>query len=93
MKRNSSKITTNCLRKYRKARGLNQKQVAAILGLKSTGMISRWEKGVCLPDTINIFKLSILYRTLIEALFIDHVHELRAGLYQKEETILSKSDN
>ncbi|MFA6054490.1 MAG: helix-turn-helix transcriptional regulator [Thermodesulfovibrionales bacterium] len=54
----------NCLRKYRRARGFKQKDVARILGLRGTSMISRWEKGGCLPDSLNILRLSILYRTM-----------------------------
>ena len=78
----------NCLRKYRKTRGLKQKDVAEILGLKSTGMISRWEKGVCLPDTLNLLKLSVLYRTLVDALLIELVRILREELLSKEEEVL-----
>jgi transcriptional regulator with XRE-family HTH domain len=69
----------NSLKKYRKAAGLKQKEVAGLLGLKGSSMISRWEKGVCLPTLLNIFKLALLYRTMVDALFID----LRASL--KEE--------
>jgi transcriptional regulator with XRE-family HTH domain len=86
------KKLNNCLRKYRKARGLKQAEVAAILGLKSTSMISRWEKGVCLPDTANALKLAVLYRIMVDALFIDHVREFRYELYKREEMILSKSN-
>ena len=83
------KKMNNCLRKYRKARGLKQAEVAAILGLKSTSMISRWEKGVCVPDTINALKLAVLYRIMVDALFIDHVRQLRIDLYKQEAMILT----
>jgi len=69
----------NSLRKYRKAAGLKQKEVAKLLGLKNTSMLSRWERGVCLPKLPNIFKLALLYRTMVDALFM----ELRTSL--KEE--------
>jgi transcriptional regulator with XRE-family HTH domain len=75
----------NCLRKYRRARGLNQKEVAKSLGLKSASIISRWEKGICLPSTINLFKLAALYRTLVDALFIDLLRFLRQKLIKKEK--------
>jgi len=78
----------NCLRKYRKARGLNQRKVAKIMGLKSSSIISRWEKGICLPSSLNIFKLAVVYRTMIDALFIDQLRELKDNLYKKEEEIL-----
>jgi len=80
----------NCLRKYRKARGLKQQDVAEILGIKSASMISRWEMGVCLPDTLNVFKLAIIYRTMVDALFIDQLRELREHILEREELVLKK---
>jgi transcriptional regulator with XRE-family HTH domain len=90
MKRGNLKSIPNCLRKYRKIRGLKQRQVAAILGLQNTSMISRWEKGVSMPNCWNVFKLAVLYRTMADALFIDLLRVLREELYQKEEKILKK---
>ena len=78
----------NCLRKYRRLRGLRQGDVAKILGLKSTSMISRWEQGVCLPDTLNVLRLALVYRTMVEALFIDRVRSLKEELLKKEEEVL-----
>jgi len=80
----------NCLRIYRKARGLKQKEVAEILGLKSASLISRWEKGVCLPNTLNLFKLSCLYRTLVDGLFIDLMRLLKEEILKKERVLKIK---
>lgn len=88
MKRTPARHTNNCLRKYRKARGLRQIEVARILGINSTSMISRWEMGVCLPDTLNVFKLAIVYRTMADALFIDQIRELREDIMRKDELVL-----
>lgn len=77
----------NCLRKYRRVRGLTQKEVAKILGLKGTSMISRWETGVCLPETVNVLRLSVLYRTLVDALFADRMRSLKDELLKKEERL------
>jgi transcriptional regulator with XRE-family HTH domain len=90
MKYNESKNIPNCLKRYRKARGLQQKQVAKILGFISASTISRWEKGSCLPNTINLFKLSILYRTLSDSLFIDLIRNMKSEIHQREERILNK---
>lgn len=84
-----SKSRLNCLRRYRRARGLKQKEVAEILGLRSASMVSRWEKGVCMPNTANLFKLAVLYRTMADALFIDLVRELRDDLLRREESVLA----
>ncbi len=86
------KKISNCLRKYRKLKGLKQKDVARILKLKSTSMISRWEKGVCLPNSLNIFKLSLLYRTLIDVLFIDLMRLLKEDIRKREEKVLNAKD-
>jgi len=83
----------NCLRKHRRLRGLRQKDVAKILGLRSTSMISRWEQGVCLPEALNVLRLSILYRAMVDALFIDLVRDLRKELLRKEEEVLKSSDD
>jgi len=87
MKKIDYKNIPNCLRKYRKARGLNQKDVAKVLGLKSASLISRWEKGICLPSPINLFRLAALYRTLVDALFIDLLRFLKQELIDKEKNL------
>lgn len=69
MKKVEIKKIPNNLRRYRKAIGLKQKDVAEILNVKSAGMISRWEKGACLPSLLNAFKLAGLYSVLVDALF------------------------
>lgn len=88
MKNINYKSIPNCLRRYRKARGLNQREVAEIMGLKSSSIISRWEKGICLPSSFNIFKLAVVYRTMIDALFIDQLRALKVNLHKKEEKLL-----
>ena len=91
MKDTKPKTIPNCLRRYRKARGLNQKEVAKILGLKSASAISRWENGLCLPSTLNLFRLASLYRTMVDALFIDLLRELRNDLNKREKRVLLRS--
>jgi transcriptional regulator with XRE-family HTH domain len=50
----------NRLKRFRKEKGLAQKDVARILGVKSSSMISRWERGASLPETLNVLKLAAL---------------------------------
>lgn len=93
-KNTSSKNIPNSLRKYRRARGLKQKEVAEMLGLKSSSMISRWEKGAVLPKPLSIFKLAAIYRTMVDALFIDLLKAVKADMFRREEKILkSKGGN
>lgn len=94
MKNKNRKSIPNHLRKHRKTRGLKQKDVAKILGLKSASSISRWERGLCLPKLTNIFKLAVLYRTMADALFIDLRRLLQDDILKKEEKGLRiKTDN
>ena len=78
----------NCLRRHRRARGLTQQDVAAMLGLKSASIISRWENGACLPTTRNVFKLAVLYRTMVDALYFDLLRSLRQQLRESERAVL-----
>ena len=78
----------NSLRKYRKARGLTQKEVSLILGVKSEGLVSRWEIGYYLPKTVNVLKMAILYRTMADALFVDLRREMQKDVLKAEETVL-----
>ena len=75
----------NRLRKYGKIRGLSQRRVAAILGVKSASRISNWENGRSIPNLRDVIRLSILYRTLIDGLFIEHVRTLREEIRANEE--------
>lgn len=88
MKNIKHKKIRNSLRKYRRARGLTQKDVARILGLKGTSMISRWENGFCVPELSNIFKLASLYCTMADGLFIDLRRSLKDDILKREENIL-----
>jgi transcriptional regulator with XRE-family HTH domain len=64
------------LRRYRKAKKLTQKQVAARMGLRDSSLISRWENGFSLPDLENALKLSAIYGVTVNALFQRPVEEL-----------------
>lgn len=88
MKHTKHNKISNSLRKYRKARGLTQKEVAQILDLKNSSMISRWEKGCYLPRLVNIFKLAVLYRTMVDALFTDLRRALQEDIYKAEKKLL-----
>jgi len=79
------KKVPSSLRKYRKAIGLKQKDVARILNFKSSSMISRWEKGVCLPSLINVIKLSGIYSVLIDALLFPLIRLIKRKIMEREE--------
>ena len=85
------KNTPNLLRKYRKASGLREKDVAKILGLKSSNELTRWENGENIPTIINALKLSILYRVFIEALFMMHARNLREEINNSKEMFFNQN--
>ncbi len=88
MKKVELKKVPNNLRKYRKAIGLKQKEIAQILGLKNSGMISRWEKGRCLPSLVNAFKLAGLYSRLVDALFFPLMRMIKRKIMERQRRIL-----
>lgn len=59
----------NRLREIRKERGLTQKQVAELLGLKCEDRLSRWENGSAMPGVKNLLRLANIYKTLLAELF------------------------
>lgn len=79
------KSIPNALRKYRRIRGLSQKQVAKFLGLKNASRISRWERGDCLPSLVNAVRLATLYRTLVDGIFGDLVKVVRTEIHDREK--------
>jgi DNA-binding XRE family transcriptional regulator len=81
----------NLLRKYRRAKGLKQSDVAKVLGLKNTSRISCWEKGIYTPNLTNALQLSLLYQVMVEGLFVDQVHSLKQGIQRKQFQILGHS--
>lgn len=78
----------NYLKRCRKERGLTQKEVARILGLESTSMISRWEKGVCLADTLNALKIAALYQTTVDYVYEDLRSDVLDELSERADLLL-----
>jgi len=84
----------NCLSKYRRARGLSQKEVARILGLKNSSVISRWEHGSHIPKpVILVLEIGALYRTLVESLYQDLYLSIKSDVLSKEKEFLEKKTN
>jgi len=48
-------------------------------------MISRWERGVTMPSTENLLKLSILYKTLVNELYYHLGKEYQQELFPQEK--------
>lgn len=83
MNRSSRKPIRNCLRRFRKESGLKQTEVAKILHLRSTAIISRWEQGVSMPSVLNAVRLAVLYRTMMDTFFLDLRWSVRKELERR----------
>jgi len=79
----------NNLSRYRKMHGYKQDDVLALIGLKSTNRLSRWEKGKTMPSARNLLKLSILYHTLPDQLYSDLVSDMKRTLTEKRKLLAS----
>lgn len=62
-------VYPNSLRKYRKAAGLLQQDVARVLGLNGCERISKWENGAAIPKLKSLFNLAILYKVPPQELY------------------------
>lgn len=80
-------LPINYLRKFRLARGLSLGEVAAILGFRSTSAVSRWERGLSLPDMQNLLRLSALYRTFADALYPEIASDLKKEVMEYERRV------
>ena len=87
---NKGRYIPNNLKKFRRMYGYKQEQVTDFLGLKSTNRISRWEKGLATPSIKNLFKLSILYNTLADQLYSDHIRDIKRNMTSEEKLLVSK---
>lgn len=62
--------THNLLRRYRRAAGLSQLDVARVLGLERPASVSRWECGERTPTPARLLELSCLYHRLVNDLLL-----------------------
>ena len=83
----------NYLKRYRKVRGLSQKDVARIMGLRNSNRISRWEKGLAMPSAQNVFKLALIYRTMADALYMDILPALKEEVRAKESALAKENQH
>jgi transcriptional regulator with XRE-family HTH domain len=80
--RKNNKINVR-LQMSRKRIGLGQKQVARLLGHKSTGELSRYENGVSLPPFETALRLEIILGVPLSQLFENFYQELRDLVTEK----------
>jgi len=78
------RIFPNTLKLHRMTAGYTQRQVASLLGLHDSVPLSLWERGIKLPNTVNLIKLSLIYRTYPNELYNDVFQSFREELKAKE---------
>ena len=72
--------TNNRLWQARRHVGLEQKQVARLLGHQSCDQLSRYERGMRMPGLRIALKLELIYRTPVGALFPEHYDQYRGEI-------------
>ena len=70
----------NSLKEHRLLMGYKQKEVARLLGMKSANRLSRWEKGVAMPNVENLIKLSAIYATLMNEFYFELYNKHKSKL-------------
>jgi len=67
--------------------GYPTKELAWLLEIRSADRVSRWERGLAMPSVTNLFKLSLLFRTLPDQLYADYRNGLRPSLSAREQLL------
>ena len=82
----SLKSTQNNLVLYRRRMGFTQKQVARLLGLRETSMISHYEHGRSFPPLAVALSLEIVLRTPVAFLFPELHDNLKRQIRETEQS-------
>jgi transcriptional regulator with XRE-family HTH domain len=77
----------NALVIYRHRMRFTQKRVAQLLGMRSTCMLSRYERARSLPPLKTALRLGIILRVPIEFLFPGIYENLRNEIREAEENL------
>ena len=75
----------NRLASFRRRRGYSQRHVAHLLGHKSHGALSSYERGRVLPTLTTALKLEIVLRTPVAFLFPSAYETLRNEIRAAED--------
>jgi transcriptional regulator with XRE-family HTH domain len=78
----------NSLKKHRRLCGFSQDDIKNRLKLKSTSMISRWERGLTMPSGENLLKLSVLYKTMVNELYYTLSKQYQVRLFPAERAYI-----
>ncbi len=83
----------NRLKKYRRLFCFSQKEVAALLGLTDTSPLSRWEKGISLPNIVHLFRLSRIYKAMPNEMYGELWQNISKEITAKEKDLLAQQES
>ena len=83
----------NDLFSYRKKRGYSQRDIASLLGHKSSAHISDYEKGKRLPNLKTALKLAVILSVQVDDLFDEIREEFRGKIQIKREKLYEAKSN
>ncbi|HEX4134621.1 MAG TPA: helix-turn-helix transcriptional regulator [Bryobacteraceae bacterium] len=87
MKDQQTNQNQNRLASFRRRRGYSQKRVGHLLGHKSHGALSSYERGRVLPTLTTALKLEIVLRTPVAFLFPNIYEILRSEIRAEEDRL------
>ena len=67
--------------------GHKQRDVAFLMQLRNAGRISEWERGIKMPGSVNLIKLRIIYRRMIDEMYSDLTQALRQEILLREDEL------
>lgn len=76
-------ISNNALWRIRRSRGLELKQVAWLLGHKTSNLVSSYERGERTPNLLTGLRLAVIYGCSVEYLFPERLEFYRSELRAK----------
>ena len=76
----------NQLRRFRKQAGFTQRELAKLIGHKTTAHISRYENGAKLPSLLTALKICAAIRSLVEVVFGDLHDKVSEQVIKRKET-------
>jgi len=88
-----TKLIPNSLRIVRRRFGYSRKTVAVLLELTTPADLSRWERGANMPNSMNLLKLSALYRTSANELYYDMLNTIKQQITMKESKMFNHHES
>lgn len=83
----------NRIRKGREEKGYRQSELAFLLAQRSSSQVSRYERGVVMPDAENLLKLCYSLNTLPEALYPEVIRRWKEEVARAKESLREKQNN